>query len=329
MTRLFHFSDLPHLAFVGATLAWRTIPIRHRLPRAARIARTLGDIWYTISRADAAHTRRNMAWGLGRTETDRLARDLFRETAYNKLLNDMLPKLRRAELTRLATPIGLEHVQPLLARRQSFILLGAHYGLNGYPALHMLEHQNIPTLAVLGPDMPANASEVYRRIVYPVRSYAHRSFDILTTNGLPQRRLLQAVQAGKALMLLGDALDEETARLQPPHVADIPFLNGTLRLKTGPVRLAQWLGLPIVPFFFRRRTVGYDMVFHAPIYVSRQTPLEEPLTHFTTLFNTYLANDPAPWAHWRHETLDQFMRPQKSTTHPQREVAHAHRHSPA
>ena len=130
-------------------------------------------------------------------------------------------------------------------------------------------------------------------------------------------------------MLLGDALDEETASLQPPNVATIPFLDNTLRLKTGPVRLAQWLNLPIVPFFFRRRRIGYDMVMHAPIDITRSTPLDAPLRHFAALFSEYLRTDPAPWAHWRHETLEQFLHPCSATPHTQTEGSHARRHSPA
>jgi lauroyl/myristoyl acyltransferase len=307
--------DVPFLGFLAATLGLRLLPTSLRFRSCEAISKRLGSVWYQLDHADAALTRRNLQSVLGSwlsaSQVDATARALFQNIVFSKLVNDMLPALTVQDLKQFLYLEGEEHLKQALALGHGVVLLGVHFGLHSYIPLMLLKHLGYPVAAVLGQEIRPDDSWVYRHVIHPVRRRARLRLHVIEPTGMPQRELANILRQNQVLMILGDVLDQDVLRLSSPHVLPVPLLERLVLLKTGPFRLARWLGAPIVPFFVVSRPDGFAVVIESPLTLNDERSvhgLASDLTAFTARFESYLLGYPALWAHWRCAELLESMR---------------------
>jgi predicted LPLAT superfamily acyltransferase len=134
--------------------------------------------------------------------------------------------------------------------------------------------------------------------------------------------MAECLQQNRVLLILGDVLEEDLRFLQipPPHVLPAPLLGRSVPLRTGPFRLARWLGTPVVPFFAAPRPRGgFELVAEEPLSLHPQPSvagLRADLAAFTARFEPYLIRHPETWLHWRHGSLLQVLQPAPRAVRP-------------
>jgi lauroyl/myristoyl acyltransferase len=308
--------DLAHLGYSGAIWALRCLPRSLRLQRSDQIAERLGALWYRLDGAGVAVARRNVQGLLGRhltdDQVDDTVRAIFRNIARHKIVNDILSELAPDDLSQIVHVEGLAHLKAALAHGRGVVFLGTHFGLYGYVPLRLLEREGYPAVGVLGEEIDAGASWVYRHVVSPLRHRPRARLRVIAPNGTPQREMADCLRRNGVLMILGDVVDEDIRRQRSPHALPAPLLGRTVAVNTGPYRLARWLRSPVVPFFVVPRAGGFTLVIEPPLPASDEHSmrgLTADLAAFMARFEPYLLRYPELWAHWRRRTLLDLMRP--------------------
>jgi lauroyl/myristoyl acyltransferase len=178
-----------------------------------------------------------------------------------------------------------------------------------------LERLGYKVDAVLGEEIETDDSWLYRRVILPIRRRSRSHWRVIEPTGRPQRTMAECLRQNRILMILGDTMDEDLRFLQtpPPHLLPAPLLGRTVPLRTGPFRLARWLGAPVVPCFaVPRERGGFELVIEAPLPASENKSiggLMADLAAFTARFEPYLLRHPSLWLHWRHGSLLEVMQP--------------------
>jgi lauroyl/myristoyl acyltransferase len=323
--------DIPFLAFTTVTLSLRALPKSLRFTWCESASQKLGTIWYRSTPSDAELTRENIARVLGKqlslAQIDDTARRLFQNVAYSKLINDLLPDLALSDIQKYLRLEGEQNLKQAMAQGRGAILLIAHYGLHGYSAMALLSQSGYRIIPVVGDEIEPGDSWLYKKVVLPVRRRAEDrlNFEMIKPTGQPQIAMLENLRQNKLLFIYGDVLEETMLGMQPPHVLRAPLLGQELLLKTGPFRLAKGFKTPVLPLFIVPRSNGFALVVEPPLNLSLNSTiasLEADLAAFTQRFEPYLRQDPALWAHWRHEQLRELMQPASTSTLPTPELAH-------
>jgi len=88
-------------------------------------------------------------------------------------------------------------------------------------------------------------------------------------------------------------------------LADVPFLNGRLRLSLGALRLALVSGAPVMPVFVSRDRAGssaFEVVIGAPLKISagpREQRLLGAACEYATELEAFVRDRPESWVGWR------------------------------
>ena len=319
--QLVHGRDLPFLGLVVASIALRVAPRKWRLLWRQAAGRLLGLLWCKLDRGGAALATKNIERLLGDRLSARQLKaavaGLFQSVACSKLINDLLPVITLAELDRLLTFEGAEHLEKALSLNRGVVLLGAHFGLHTYIPLMYLRQKGYDVTAVLGEEINRDDSWLYRWIVHPIRRRPRRMMPVLSPTGQPQWGIANCLRQNGILLVLGDVLDDDMRDLPAPHVLAAPLLGHRLPLKTGPFRLARWLGAPVITFWTIAHGAGFTLVIDEPLQLNHAEStqaLRDDLAAFTARFEPKLLKNPGHWAHWRHKhLLDLIKRPASDT----------------
>jgi len=85
------------------------------------------------------------------------------------------------------------------------------------------------------------------------------------------------------------------------RVVDVPFLNGTLRLATGPIALARGAGAPLLPVHtVAEGSRGFRTVVEAPLpfEIDAVDPFKEAAVAYARGLETWVRSHPAEWIGW-------------------------------
>lgn len=280
------------------------------------MGRRLGALWQRLDRAGTRLVRRNLEELLSNELTpkqiDAAVSDVFESVACGKMLNDLLPAITESELDRLFQVEGTERLDEALSLKRGVVLVGAHFGVHTYVPLMYLQRKGYEVSGVLGEETDSDDSRIYRWLVHPIRRRSRLLIRVIEPRGWPQRAIAECLRRNEVLMILGDVLDDDGLELPEPHVMRIPFLGRSIRLKTGPIRLAHWLGAPLVPYWTVTEPSGFRLVIEEPLKVGSARSAEgvrADLAAFVAQFERRLRANPGGWAHWRHNRFLEFVGP--------------------
>jgi KDO2-lipid IV(A) lauroyltransferase len=316
--------DLPFMGYAAITLALRLLPKRIRFRSLNLASRYLGELWYRLDRADAALTRRNMQLRLGlpAAQIEACAQGLYRNVAYSKLINDLLPDMQLDDIQQYLRLEGEEHLCRALERGRGAILLTTHFGLHGYSTMALLKHLGFEFAAVVGDEIETGDSWFYAHYILPLRQRAgtRLGIHVLQPTGQPNIEYLETLRQNRLLLVFGDVMETTMLALPAPQVLPAPLLDWEILLKTGAFRLARGTGSPVLPAFLAPRGAGFALVIEPPLELGRantNASLLDDLTAFTRRFEPYLAQHPELWAHWRHESLLEITVPLRQSERKQ------------
>jgi lauroyl/myristoyl acyltransferase len=234
----------------------------------------------------------------------------FYVTALGKVVSDMLPDLTLAGLNQILAIEGETYLKAALAEGRGVLLLGTHFGLHGYVPLTLIKRLGYSFVTVIGQEYSSRDSWIYLHFVHPIRSRNWREMPVINPNGNPQREMVTSLQQKQLLMIWPDFINEELFRLPPPHALRVPFLDRSMPFRTGAFRLAQWLNVPMLPFFIVPRPQGFAMVIEGPLPVTPDNSmagLMANLTAFTARLETHILLYPGLWWQWRQKWLLEMM----------------------
>jgi lauroyl/myristoyl acyltransferase len=248
---------------------------------------------FLFSRAVRSITRLNARRVLGPAaadaDVDRVARDTVRNfyrfcVDVGAAANDTPEQL----LARVESIEGTEHFAAARAAGKGVIVVTAHMGSFevGLAALKQIE----PTIHVVFRRDAQGAFEQSRMALRQRLGVHEAAVDDGWTVWM---RLRDALQRNEAVVLQGD-------RVMPGQKGrPVPFLGGHLMLPTGPMKLAQATGAPIVPVFSVRTPGGALRVVVEPALrgeSNTQGPGEDPvLAEWASVLQRYVREYPDQW----------------------------------
>jgi lauroyl/myristoyl acyltransferase len=222
-------------------------------------------------------------------EVDRVARDIVRNfyrfcvdvgAAANATPDDLLAKVEAID--------GHEHFVAARAAGKGVIVVTAHMGSFevGLAALKQIE----PTIHVVFRRDAQGAFEQSRTALRQRLGVHEAPVDEGWTVWM---RLRDALHRNEAVVLQGD-------RVMPGQKGKpLPFLGGHLMLPTGPMKLAQATGAPVVPIFSIRTPGGKLRVVIEPALCSESNTAgagtDPVMTEWATVLERYVRQFPDQW----------------------------------
>lgn len=249
-------------------------------PVIRRLGRLAGRIWYLVDPPRRRMARRHMR----RLGVDpRAAREVF--ASYGRYWTESLwvrPRHFEGIRSRMSVD-GLEHLQKAHGEGNGVIVVLAHVGNWEAAALIAIDLQ-MPLVAV--------AESLANRHITEWFTRQRQMFNIeivLTGEGRVRKRLVAALEEGKALALLAD-------RDLSGRGVKVDFFGETTTLPAGPVLLARQSGAPILPVgvYFKP-----DGGHHAIIHPRLQTgPDDDPAVvtqEVARHLEEIVLHDPSQW----------------------------------
>jgi KDO2-lipid IV(A) lauroyltransferase len=221
------------------------------------VCRLAGAVWYVLAPEARAAVADNLRHVLGRPPTLRQVLAVFQTGVRNYWDTLAISGLSRAEVLRIVTLHGLEHLDGALAGGRGAILVGAHLGsvalaaqalpARGYRVVGLLEQTRSPALF----DFLAR-----QRQAFGVR--------LLPASAGGVRELVAALRRGEVVALLTDRDVTGTGPV-------VEFFGATTRFPDGAAWLATRTGAPLLPAYATR---VLDGTFEAWL----EPPLPRPST---------------------------------------------------
>ena len=141
--------------------------------------------------------------------------------------------------------------------------------------------------------------------------FAHRWLNPLITaaeNQYLAERIVRTPGFLSALVTMRKRLEENRvvgmrASDGARHVLDLPFLDGRIKLATGPVELAMITGAEVLPMFVVHNDAGeYEVHVEAPIKVrkggDRKKAVADATAEFVARLEPYVVSYPSQWMGW-------------------------------
>lgn len=192
---------------------------------------------------------------------------------------------RKQILARIASVEGEQTYRDARAAAKGAIVLTAHMGSFEVGMAALLEQER-------------RVHVVFRRDAFGLfertRSKLRRQLGVIeqpVDEGLATwMKLREALAADEVVLLQGD-------RVMPGQKGrPVPILGGHMVLPTGPLRLAQASGAPIIPIFSVRQPDGRIRLFiEPPVFVDDQQSFEPGLEKIRSVIEKYLRLFPDQW----------------------------------
>lgn len=262
-----------------------------RLPYlSARLRQSLVKIAWEKSHYFQDNILANARRLLGENSTRQQRWDLGLVVLYNFFdficdIGQSVGKSRRQILDRIESVEGEQTYLDARALRKGAIVLTAHMGSFEVGTAALLEQER-------------RVHVVFRRDAFGLfertRSRLRRQLGVVeqpVDEGLTTwMKLREALAADEVVLLQGD-------RVMPGQKGRaVPILGGHMVLPTGPLRLAQASGAPIVPIFSVRRPDGRIRLFiEPPVFVEDEQSFECGLERIRSVLESYLHRFPDQW----------------------------------
>ncbi|MGC8786133.1 MAG: lysophospholipid acyltransferase family protein [Anaerolineae bacterium] len=213
----------------------------------------LGDLAFAMSKASRENVLDNLRHVLGpeadKTHLEQVARQIFRNQAKNYYDLFRVASLSAAQIERLVTIHGLQHIDEALAAGKGLIVVSAHFGnldvaiqafaLRGYPITAIAEH--------LQPE------KLYR---YVVSLRASKGIKLIPVDSF-LRPIFKALRNNEIVGLAADRNLTETGTV-------VEFFGAPALLPDGHVRLALRTGAKLAMAFSLRKPDNTFEVFVEP-----------------------------------------------------------------
>jgi KDO2-lipid IV(A) lauroyltransferase len=214
-------------------------------------------------------------------ELDRMVRQVYRGSAMNFVDFFHYGRLTKDDLERLFRFEGLQNLEESYSLGKGVIVLTAHFGCFdlGAPALVALGY---PTSTINLPWKDPQAEALFAR-----QRRRHGVKDIPA--GKAARGSIETLMRGEVLAFAAD-FDYSL------HDERVDFLGVPMRMPFGPARLAQRIGVPIVPCFVTRRPGGtYLARCFEPILPRKEETFMQLQKRFACVLERVVLEHPSSW----------------------------------
>lgn len=271
------------------------------LPANLAIFEAFGDLAYHIYSPKRALITRRLAQAfpqMGSAAQLAEVRASFRNYFVDRFIINLLPRLDRTRIDRLAILEGEEHLRQAQARGRGVILIHAHFGISQLPLIY-LGYKGYP-MAQMGLRVDMGTSVIGKR-TQRMRIKIEERMPVThfyADNYL--RPVLRWLENGNILMTAGDGTGGGRY-IGKFHRATL--LGHPLDMPLGPYRLAAAQQSPILPIIALRQGRGfYRIIIHPPLPLERSP--ESTQRHFVTWFEPYLSLAPGQWHFWDEWDLE-------------------------
>lgn len=262
-------------------ITWITLRVGYRAGRALLVPICIYFI--VFSRRARASSREYLARVLGRTPA---WRDVFRH--YHTFAASILDRVLflTAGLDGFDVAVhGGECVARALAQRRGCLLLGAHFG--SFEVVRAAGATQ-PGLVVNVVMHEGNAGKIaaWLREVAPDRAPR-----LIAPGGVDTMlRIRDALARGEVVAMLGDRPIGRSA------THGVPFLGAVAQFPTGPLRIAQALGVPVVTFFgVYRGPKRYDLHFEPLVAEPGADHVTEEVERYVARLERHVREAPMNW----------------------------------
>ncbi len=297
-----------YLGFQGlrALIQWLPLGV------ARALGRWLGLLAYAILPGQRRLTEAHLSYALGETLTStqrrRIACDMFRNLGQTAMEWLVLPRLSEADLQRLITSEGVEHVRQALARGHGAILVGAHFG-------------NWELVPLYLRSLGFEGAVLARRLRYP--EYESFLITLRSSRGVAtfaRGSLKDVAKLLRSNQLFGILPDQDVDSLEGVFVN---FFGHPAHTLIGPAALSLMTGAPILPCFMIREGARFRLVIEPAVTAPSTTGRTQAIAQLTQAWSermeSYIRRYPDHWTwmhrRWKTQPPQDSNRPHESSSH--------------
>jgi lauroyl/myristoyl acyltransferase len=249
----------------------------------------LGDLAYAMSKASRENVLDNLRHVLGtqadKTRLEQVARQVFRNQARNYYDLFRVASLSAAQIERLVTIHGLQHIDGALSAGKGLIVVSAHFGnLDVVVQAFALRHYPITVIAEhLQPE------KLYQ---YVVSLRASKGIKIIPVDSF-LRPLFKALRNNEIVGLAADRNLTETGTV-------VEFFGAPALLPDGHVRLALRTGAKLaMAFSIRKPDNTFEVFVEPPLPLENTGDLKEDvhsgMAKLVSILEKYIGQHPEQW----------------------------------
>lgn len=265
------------------------------------MARGIGNTLYVILRKKRSQALQTFQQVLSLPDGDREARRLVRENFCHMymVIQEMFEccYLRPAEIVRRVGVLGLENLDSALARGKGVICLGGHLG--NFPLIAIrLSISGYPFNVLVRGEKDDRVEIIFSQI--------RQKFGIKTLyRGQSYHPLVRALKRNEILWLFLD---------QFPRRSEIhaKFLGHPFPVYTGPLRLAQATGAPLVPITITRLSPKKHTIQIFP-QVELEGDFNSQSRSLLEIMEEQIRLTPTQWLWWHKDWLQKSTKTKSST----------------
>ena len=303
--------DLQFILAVGFIYGLRLLPPSARPRFLMQFSKTLGTLWHKSNMQDVRRVRAHLQklfpdrWTAEEIET--IVRRQLSLTAWNFMTLNLIPTLTSEQSANLLPVDGMAHLDEVMAKGKPALLLGAHVGPYAYPIASVLLANQFPVHEIGHVQPRKGSSWLYRKLYWPRVAATVKHLDVVNTLEGPQVALLNILQNNEILYLLPDQFyivteEENTSR----HLLPIQFLNHSVNLETGGLRLAKMMNAEIFTVLPVSSTDSYRVAIEPltlPTTGGRPADLAQDLQVFMHRVERCIVEQPYLWRDLRRNDL--------------------------
>lgn len=294
-SKSFDFRDAQQTVILAAMTGIALLPERWQLPACRQVARfTARRSWYSHKTAE------------------RLPLVLIRTFAHTRLEAlqhyEALSLLERVHVMRSYLPGGwhpritLEgetHLREACACGRGAVLWVSGFSHSTLVAKMALHQHGYEVSHLSRPSHGFSNTRFGRRYLNPIRQHLELRY-------LKERIVMYQDPDIRAMRRLRERLRENglvsiTVDHDALKTVDVPFLEGSIRLPTGPSSLARNAGAALLPVFTLADGDGFRVVIGAPVEVGRRgsaAAYQDGLREFARVLERYVWLQPERWMSW-------------------------------
>jgi lauroyl/myristoyl acyltransferase len=303
--------DLQFVMASAVAAAMHLVPPAQRPQFVGRFSDRLGRLWYAANLSDVRRIRLHLRQLFGDELTDDAIEETIRRqlglTVWNYLILNLIPTLSHAQAETLLPVDGTEHLAAARQRGQPVLLLGAHVGPYAYPVAAVLLAKGYHVREIGHAQPRVGSSRLYQKLYWPRVSKTCEHLAVVNSLDGMSTAVLDILRSGQILYLLPDQFYlADYGSKAGAQLVSVPFLNHTVQLETGGLRLAKRLGAQILTALPRFEDGLYRVVIEPlPLSTTGFAPadLAQDLQRFMDLVAHCIVAQPFLWRDLRRSDL--------------------------
>ena len=280
--------------------------------------RISGAVAALISRLEPTRTRSRIECirlGLGHRQIATPVRDVevrFLAALYEQRLQ-LIREYRPGGWRPVIRLTGRENIEAALARGHGAVLWISEFVFSSLVTKIALHQAGFSVSHLSRPEHGPSPTRFGRRFLNPTVIHIENRY-------LGERVVIGPEGAGRAMKELGQrlrfngivsilAMVDAQARTQARNSIQVPFLNGSISLSTGPANFALKAGAPLLPVFAIRTAAGeFEVDIGRPLDVEGQPDGKSPrvtaLQQYAGMLKAYVLRFPHLWPNWGYLKVD-------------------------